>query len=83
MQRSILVPYEFVWENAEMVDHSETVEVYDIKVGIHSKLNKYKKIPDVKVVLHPLSKVISNSFFPEATGQFTYWAFMRQGDSNL
>ena len=27
-----------------MVDYSETIEVYDIKVGIHSKLNEYREI---------------------------------------
>ena len=34
MQRSVLVPYAFVWENVYMVDYSETIEVHDIKVGI-------------------------------------------------
>ena len=27
-----------------MVDYSETIEVYDIKVGIHCKLNEYREI---------------------------------------
>ena len=27
-----------------MVDYSETIEVYDIKVGIHNKLNEYREI---------------------------------------
>ena len=27
-----------------MVDYSQTVEVYDIKVGIYSKLNEHMKI---------------------------------------
>ena len=27
-----------------MVDYSETIEVNDIKVGIHSKRNKYRDI---------------------------------------
>ena len=27
-----------------MVDYSETIEVYDIKVGMHSKHNVYKEI---------------------------------------
>ena len=43
-QRSILVPNAFVWENAYMADYSETIQVYDIKVGIHSKLNEYREI---------------------------------------
>ena len=32
IQRSTLIPYAFVWENAYMVDYSETIEVYDVKV---------------------------------------------------
>ena len=27
-----------------MADYSETIDVYDIKVGIHSELNKYMQI---------------------------------------
>ena len=27
-----------------MVDNSETIEVYNIKVDIHSKLNEYREI---------------------------------------
>ena len=27
-----------------MVNYSETIEVYDVQVGIHSKLNKYREI---------------------------------------
>ena len=27
-----------------MVDYSETIEVYDIKVGIQNKLNEYREI---------------------------------------
>ena len=27
-----------------MADYSETIEVYAIKVGIHSKLNEYREI---------------------------------------
>ena len=31
--RSNLVPYAFVWEKGKAVDFSETIVVYDIKVG--------------------------------------------------
>ena len=31
--RSNLVPYAFVWENGKTMDFSETVVVYDVKVG--------------------------------------------------
>ena len=43
-QRSTLVPYAFVWENAKMMDHLETIEVYGIKIGIYSKPNEYMEI---------------------------------------
>ena len=33
MARSNLVPYAFVWEKGETKDFSETIVVYDIKVG--------------------------------------------------
>ena len=39
--RSNLVPYAFVWEKGKIMDFSETIVVYDIKVGGYSKLNEY------------------------------------------
>ena len=33
MARSNLVPYAFVWEKGKTMDFSETIEVYDVKVG--------------------------------------------------
>ena len=42
--RSDLVPYAFVWEKVKTMDFSETVVVYDIKVGICSQLNEYMKL---------------------------------------
>ena len=39
--RSNLILYAFVWENSKTVDISETIVVYDIKVGRYSYLNKY------------------------------------------
>ena len=43
-QRSVLVSYAFVWENASMEDYSETIEVYDIKVVIYGELNNHMEI---------------------------------------
>ena len=40
MARSNLVPYAFVWEKVKTVDFSETIVVYDIKVGRCSQLNE-------------------------------------------
>ena len=40
MARSNLVPYPFVWEKVKTIDFSETIVVYDIKVGTCSQLNE-------------------------------------------
>ena len=42
--RSNLVPYAFVWEKVKTMDFSETIVVYDIKVGIYNQLNEYMKL---------------------------------------
>ena len=42
--RSNLVPYAFVWEKVKTMDFSETIVVYDIKVGRCSRLNEYMKL---------------------------------------
>ena len=44
MARSNLVPYAFVWEKGKTMDFSETIEVYDVKVGRWSQLNEYMNI---------------------------------------
>ena len=36
MARSNLVPYAFIWEKGKTMNFSETVVVYDVKVGIWS-----------------------------------------------
>ena len=43
MARSDLVPYAFVWEKIKTMDFSETIVVYDIKVGRCSQLGEYVK----------------------------------------
>ena len=42
--RSNLVPYAFLWEKGKTVDFSETILVYDIKVGRCSKLNEFMNL---------------------------------------
>ena len=42
--RSNLVPYAFVWEKGRIMDFSETIVVYDIKVGRFSQLNEYMNL---------------------------------------
>ena len=44
MARSNLVPYAFVWEKVKSMDFSETIVVYDIKVGRCSQLNEFMKL---------------------------------------
>ena len=39
--RSNLIPYAFVWEKGKIMDFSETIIVYDIKVGRFRLLNEY------------------------------------------
>ena len=42
--RSILVRYAFVWEKVKTMDFSESIVVYDVKVGRCSQLNEYMKL---------------------------------------
>ena len=42
--RSNLVSYAFVWQKGKIMDFSETVVVYDIKVGRFSQLNGYMNL---------------------------------------
>ena len=44
MARSNLVPYAFVWEKDKTMNFSETIVVYDVKVGRCSQLNDYMKL---------------------------------------
>ena len=39
--RSNVVPYAFVWKKGKIIDFSETIIVYDIKVGRFNQLNEY------------------------------------------
>ena len=41
--RSNLVPYAFVWEKVKQWIFSETIVVYDIKVGKCNQLNEYRR----------------------------------------
>ena len=68
--RSNLVPYAFVREKVKTVDlffffFSETIVVYDIKVGRCSQLNEYMKlwVPKVRVIRWPCSKSLRFNIF--------------------
>ena len=42
--RSNLVLYAFVWEKVKTKDFSETIVVYDVKVGGCNQLNEYRNL---------------------------------------
>ena len=48
MAMSNFVPYAFVWEEDKTKDFSETIVIYDIKVGRCSQLNEYMKLVSTK-----------------------------------
>ena len=62
MARSNLVPYAFVWEKGTIMDFfSETIVVYDIKVGRCSQLNEYMNLYEYQRSSFPLTLVQSHS----------------------
>ena len=71
---SNLVPYAFVWEKCKIMDISETIIVYNVKVG-RLKLNRWVHGPTwiskVKVIHWPWSKATQiqhfQTSFPEKT----------------
>ena len=71
--RSNLVPYAFVWEKSKTMDFSETIVVYDIKVGRCSRLNEYMKLYEYQrsrsfIDVSPnLSDLIFLNFFSSIT----------------
>ena len=42
--RSNLIPDAFIWEKGKTMDFSETIVVYDVKVGRCSYLNEYMNL---------------------------------------
>ena len=57
MARSNFVPHAFVWEDNKRRDFSETIVVYDIKIGRFSQLNEYMKLMSTKGQDHLLTLV--------------------------
>ena len=57
MERSSCVPNAFVWEEGKTMNFSETIAVYDIKVGRCSQLNEYMKLMSTKGQGHSLTLV--------------------------
>ena len=43
-ERSKLVPFVFVWENAKSVDFQETIEACSVKISTYSQINEYMMI---------------------------------------
>ena len=65
MAWSNLVPYAFVWEKVKTMNFSETIVVYDIKVGRCSQLNEYMKlwVPKVRIFHLPCSRSLGFNIF--------------------
>ena len=61
MARSNLVPYAFVWENVKTMDFSETIVVYDIKVGRCNQINEYMRLYEYQRSIN--SKSLSFNIF--------------------
>ena len=83
MARSNLVPYAFVWEKVKTMDFSETIVVYDIKVGRCSQLNVYMKLYEYQrsrsfIDLGPdHSDSIFLNFFSSITADFNISSALR------
>ena len=74
--RSNLVPYAFVWDKVKSMDFSETIVVYDIKVGRWIELNEYMKLYEYQrsrscIYLCPSysSNAIVSNFFSSITAR--------------
>ena len=66
MARSNLATYAFVWEKVKTMDFSETIVVYDIKVGRCSQLKWVHEalwVPKVKVIHWPWSRSLIFNIF--------------------
>ena len=59
--RSTLVPYAIEWEEGKIMDFSETIVVYDIKVGRFSQLNQYMNFMNIRGYGHSLAFVQAHS----------------------
>ena len=57
MASSKFFPYAFVWEEGKTMYFSETIVVYDIKVGRCSQLNECMKLMRTKIQCHSLTLV--------------------------
>ena len=75
--RSNLVPYTFVWEKAKTMDFSETIVVYDVKVGRCSQLNECQRLGSfIDLVPNHLDSVFLN-FFSSITTDFNISSALR------
>ena len=92
--RSDLVPYAFVWEKIKTMGFSETIVVYDIKVGRCSQLGEYLKLYEYQrsrsfIDLRPNhSDSIFLNFFSSITAAFNIssalrWAIQDQWSSGF
>ena len=66
--------YVFVWEKGKTEDFSETIVVYDIKVGRRSQLNEYMSLYEcqchmTKTAAMPIYSKNLKTSFPETKGR--------------
>ena len=70
--RSNWVPYVFIWEKGKTMDFSETIVVYDVKVGRCSQLNEYMNLYEYQrssfIDLGPRLLTFSSFFSLETAG---------------
>ena len=75
--------YAFAWEKVKTMDFSETIVVFDIKVGRYSQLNKYMKFNEyqrsssfIDLVLNHTDSICLN-FFSSLTADFNISSALR------
>ena len=61
MATSNLVPYAFVWEKGKATEFSETIVVYDIKVGRCSQSNDFNFTSNGMVLIRPQLQICNLS----------------------
>ena len=75
MARSNMVPYAYVREKVKTMDFSETIVVYDIKIGRYSQLNEYMKLYEYQRSrsFTDLGPNLSDSIFLNLFSSITSW----------
>ena len=64
-----MVPYAFIWATDKIMDFSETIVVYDIRVGKFSQLNEYMKLYEYQRSRQSHSDSTFSNFFGSETAR--------------